>query len=508
MTENINKKFCIGLQCYNSTDYEENNNKLFIKKTNTIIEKDIINDCPNIGVYPTIIPHKERIIAIGDIHGDMELAINFLKTAKVIQEVNVQQLLEKSKNLIIEEHQKKIQVSSNIKQNSTLNFYDTVESKQLYSEISNHVKNQVEVVYRYYKINNEFYVKIVQEDNNPNHHNKPFNYVCRKSKYDNFCDNSRWFKWIGNTTYVVQVGDQIDRCRPWEGHECKIQNTTYNDEDSDLEIMLFYDSLDRIAQEKGGRLFSLLGNHEIMNVKGDMRYVSYKGLKNFSDLNNNNNNDNLKNGRNQRINIESEALRGKFIRISKFKEIISKKMSCTRSTILIIGDYLFVHGGIALDLAKQLNVIEVNSLIRKFLYGSIQHSKSLQRLLESSKYSPLWYRKLAYIKENDSNGRENSQCKTIFDPTINELNKKNIPTISNEPIININGMIIGHTPQFAVFNKGITTACSNKLIRVDIGASSAFDNISKKDISRDPQVIEILTNLKTKESTVTIFPRL
>ena len=111
MTENINKNFCIGLQCYNSTDYEENNNKLFIKKTNTIIEKDIINDCPNIGVYPTIIPHKERIIAIGDIHGDMELAINFLKTAKVIQEVNVQQLLEKSKNLIIEEHQKKIQVS-------------------------------------------------------------------------------------------------------------------------------------------------------------------------------------------------------------------------------------------------------------------------------------------------------------------------------------------------------------------------------------------------------------
>jgi hypothetical protein len=483
------KKFCIGLQCYNNNDFIEDDkiNKIYVKKTGEVIEKEVIDECPNIGIYPMIIPAKERVIAIGDIHGDMELAINFLIVAKVIKEINMQELLENSSNILIEEHLKRLTIN----RNSTLKFTDEKNTKYTYNEISSHIKNQVEVVYRYYKINDEFYVKIVQEDNNFHHKSKPKNYVCKTSDYDRFCDNSRWFKWIGRTTYVVQVGDQIDRCRPWDGHGCKMPETTQNDEDSDLEIMLLYDSLDRIAQEKGGRLFSLLGNHEIMNVRGDMRYVSYKGLRNFSTTAYNDDNRKVKNG--------------KIIRISKFKETISKKMSCTRSTILIIGDYLFVHGGIALELATSMGVIEVNSMIRKFLYGSLIHSNDLSRLLESSKYSPLWYRRLAYIKEDDNNGIQHHQCSTLYEPTVAEFNNKNAPTIESEPTISIKGMIIGHTPQFTVFGKGITTACANRIIRVDIGASAAFDKIAEKDKSREPQVIEILTNLKTKESTIRIL---
>lgn len=479
-------KFCIGLKCYNNDDYIEDGNEVYIKDTNEVIEKEAINDCKNFGVYPTIIPHQKRVIAIGDIHGDMELAINFLKVAKVIQEVDMHRILSTLGNVLIEEYLNKLTINKH----SRLEFNNYVSKKNNYDDISDHIKNQVDVVYRYYKINGELYVKIVQEDNNPYHINKPYNYVCKTSNYDRFCDNSRWFKWIGGSTYVVQVGDQIDRCRPWADNECKTPDTTYRDEDSDLEIMLLYDSIDRIAQEKNGRLFSLLGNHEIMNVKGDMRYVSYKGLKNFSNESYHDDGSKIKNG--------------KFVRMSKFKEIISKKMSCTRSTVLIIGDYLFVHGGIAMDLAKQLKVIDVNSLIRKYLYGSLIHSEVLRKLLESSKFSPLWYRKLAYIKE-DVNGRQNQQCKTLYEPTINAFNKKNASTIESGPYIDIKGMVIGHTPQFALYGKGITTACNNRLIRVDIGASIAFDNIAEKNDSRIPQVIEILTNLTTKESTVSIL---
>ena len=40
------------------------------------------NMCKDFEVYPTIIPHQKRVIAVGDIHGDMKLAINFLKAAK------------------------------------------------------------------------------------------------------------------------------------------------------------------------------------------------------------------------------------------------------------------------------------------------------------------------------------------------------------------------------------------------------------------------------------------
>jgi hypothetical protein len=358
-----------------------------------------------------------------------------------------------------------------------------------------HEKHQVEVVYRYYKIDGEYYVKIVQEDNNPNHKSKPSNYMCGHSNYDIFCDNNRWFKWTGSDTYVVQVGDQIDRCRPYKDHECHLPNTTPKDEDSDLEIMLFYDSLDRLAKKQGGRVYSLLGNHEIMNVMGDMRYVSAKGLSEYSPE-------------------PKNVTDGANIRKDYFSNIISKKMACTRSTVLVIGDYIFVHGGIANKLAYQYSLVDINSIIRKFLYGSSEYEDDLKKLLNSSSFSPLWYRKLATIPM-DVDGKEHELCGSLYNPTIDKINENNINEISTQPILQIKGMVIGHTPQFTFFKQGITTACSDRIIRTDIGASTAFDIFAKMehkeypnydiDKAREPQVVEILTNLQTKESSIKIL---
>ena len=52
-------------------------------------------------------------------------------------------------------------------------------------------------------------------------------------------------EWIGGNTYVVQVGDQIDRCRPtsWYRDICNDKDT-YQDEGSDLKIMELLDALD------------------------------------------------------------------------------------------------------------------------------------------------------------------------------------------------------------------------------------------------------------------------
>ena len=426
----INK--CIGLHCFEQ------------------YEKDFKELCPDFDIYPTVINHKERIIAIGDIHGDMELAINFLKLANLIEEVKInlsQDIIEYQYNIIIN-NDNSVGITENISKYK-----------------NNYKKNNYELVYRYYKINNDYYVKVILENN-----------------------ITRWFKWTGNDTYVVQVGDQIDRCRPYGNETCYNPKITKDDEDSDLEIMLFYDSLDKIAMKYGGRVFSLLGNHEIMNVTEDMRYVSYKGLTEYSperDLN-----DGLK------------------IRTEKFKTIISKKMACTRSTVLVIGDYLFVHGGIAQKLAFSYKLLDINSIIRKFLHGTLIKHTDLKTLLNSSRTSPLWYRKLAYIPP-DIDNQEHRECNTLFKQTLNKINKYNNIEISNVPVIQVKGMVIGHTPQFTVFGTGITTACNNRLIRTDIGASKAFD-IFKDDLgplnkSREPQVVEILTDLNNKISTVKIL---
>jgi len=451
---------CIGLQCYEKDGYESEFKEM----------------CPDIDIYPTIVSHKERVIAIGDIHGDMNLAINFLKAAKVIEEINDPERLFKYQ---IKERVYRLKIN---KINNSIIGIDVNNVDKTYDQTKDHLKNQFDVVYRYYKIDNEYYVKIVQEDNNP------------KYRYNNCtqnCDFNRWFKWVGGETHVVQVGDQIDRCRPFDGYSCK-NNITVNDEDSDLEIMLFYDSIDRIAKKKGGRVFSLLGNHEIMNVTGDTRYVSYKGMREYSPE-------------------PKDVNRGEEIRIGKFEHVIAKKLACTRSTILVIGDYLFVHGGIANKLAYNYKLVDVNSIIRKFLHGSLNNNSDLKTILNSSRYSPLWYRKLAYIPEDNKITGQHFNCKDTYDPTIKKINDMNFnqtksSTISTEPTIQIKGMVIGHTPQFTVFGKGITTACGNRIIRTDIGASMAFDHFGKEaSDARKPQVIEILTNLQTKESTLTIL---
>lgn len=418
------------------------------------------NMCKDFEVYPTIIPHQERVIAIGDIHGDMDLAINFLKAAKVIKEVVPTDTF---KNHHITEYIYRLKISNN---SLGLTKYEQ-------NILSPAKKNEIDIVYRYYKIGSEYYVKTVDDK-----------LIVR------------WFKWVGGQTHVVQVGDQVDRCRPYNNTKCTDKSITVNDEDSDLEIMLFYDSLNRIASKVGGKVYSLLGNHEIMNVTGDMRYVSHKGLIEFS--------------REKSIND------GFYIRTDNFKNIIAKKMSCTRSTILVIGDYIFVHGGIAEKLASKYNIFDINTIIRKFLFNPVPESSNIQRdvkkLLNSSKLSPLWYRRLAYIPPDNKKG-SHPDCKNIYDPIINKINKNNFKLlVDTNPTIQIKGMVIGHTPQFTLFNQGITTACNNKLIRADVGASQAFDGIvnntsklSKENNPRYPQVVEILTDLNTKESTVKIL---
>ncbi|RKP08185.1 Metallo-dependent phosphatase-like protein, partial [Thamnocephalis sphaerospora] len=64
-------------------------------------------------------------------------------------------------------------------------------------------------------------------------------------------------KWAGgNNTILVQTGDLIDR-----------------GEDT-VELLELFPRLIKEAYEVGGRVIQVLGNHEIMNLAGDLRYVS------------------------------------------------------------------------------------------------------------------------------------------------------------------------------------------------------------------------------------------
>jgi len=79
-------------------------------------------------------------------------------------------------------------------------------------------------------------------------------------------------EWIAEpqNTILVQMGDQIDSFR---GNENQWEQLP------DLEVMRFMDKLNQRALQKGGRVISMLGNHELMNMMGDFSYVSPKSME-------------------------------------------------------------------------------------------------------------------------------------------------------------------------------------------------------------------------------------
>jgi len=73
--------------------------------------------------------------------------------------------------------------------------------------------------------------------------------------------------WTGGKTTFVQVGDLLDR-----GPKPR-------------EVMDLMMALEKEAAQAGGRVVSLLGNHEMMNMMGDLRYVTPLNYASFADGN-------------------------------------------------------------------------------------------------------------------------------------------------------------------------------------------------------------------------------
>lgn len=73
--------------------------------------------------------------------------------------------------------------------------------------------------------------------------------------------------WTGGKTTFVQVGDLLDR-----GPKPR-------------EVMNLMMALEKEAKQADGRVISLLGNHEMMNMMGDLRYVTPVNYASFADGN-------------------------------------------------------------------------------------------------------------------------------------------------------------------------------------------------------------------------------
>lgn len=76
--------------------------------------------------------------------------------------------------------------------------------------------------------------------------------------------------WVGGGAVVVQLGDQVDGLpRGGAGHRHECGEGLRRD----LEVLSYFNGLHRQARESGGAVYSLLGNHEMMNAMGWTAYA-------------------------------------------------------------------------------------------------------------------------------------------------------------------------------------------------------------------------------------------
>jgi len=172
--------------------------------------------------------------------------------------------------------------------------------------------------------------------------------------------------WTGGKATFLQLGDLIDRGpKPREV----------------LDLMV---SLDEQSAKAGGRVVALLGNHEMMNLMGDLRYVSVGNYASFADSESENRRQSafqkysewrkahpqLLAELNQPVLPETEAewmIRhplGFIEHRAAFSPTgIYGKWLRQRSAIIKIGGVIFLHGGINPDLTS-LGLDQINDRIR------------------------------------------------------------------------------------------------------------------------------------------------
>lgn len=158
--------------------------------------------------------------------------------------------------------------------------------------------------------------------------------------------------WRWGKGHLVVLGDMMDR-----GDEV-------------TELLWFLYRLEREAARAGGHVHVTLGNHEMMVMRSDLRYVNEKYTAGIA----------------RYMGIRYADLFGPDMELGRWLR--------SKPIVLRINDVLFVHGGIAPELVvRNLGVATLNTAFRASLDLSsvtVAFSDTARLLLGSS--GPLWYR--------------------------------------------------------------------------------------------------------------------
>lgn len=219
--------------------------------------------------------------------------------------------------------------------------------------------------------------------------------------------------WSGGATVVVQVGDQLDRG------------------DDEREILEWFERLAEEADAAGGAFYALLGNHEVMNVSGDLRYVTPGGFDDFDD----------ERGalppERQATQRERQGRVAAFVPGGRFARLLAR-----HNLVMQVGDSLFVHGGLRPnDVAYGLD--RINRETQAWMRGETRQPGIL-----SDFNGPIWTRYLSYTPTPED-------CADL-DAVLAQAGAMRL--------------VVAHTVQI----NGITQGCEGKVWRVDTGMAAYY----------------------------------
>lgn len=176
---------------------------------------------------------------------------------------------------------------------------------------------------------------------------------------------------------LLTQGGVIDEQQNWiwgEGH-LVITGDIFDRGDEVTEALWLVKKIEQQAQDAGGKVHYLLGNHEYMVLMGDDRYIHKKYLKSAELV-----------GMSHQQLYDSNSVLGRWLR--------------SKPTIIKLNDAVFLHGGIHPDMLKlNLSLEQINQHFRDSIDLNKTQIKADPLLaFLRGRNGPIWYR--GYFKED------------------------------------------------------------------------------------------------------------
>jgi len=200
------------------------------------------------------------------------------------------------------------------------------------------------------------------------------------------------------------------------------------------EILWHLFSLERQAAKAGGMVHFVIGNHELMVLDGDLRFINPKYRK-------------------------VESITGKIYSDLYSENTVLGKWLRDKPVMITINDIIFVHGGISPELVrrnlniKQINQIFSDSIIGKDIWAAAENEK-LDFLAGND--GPSWYR--GYFTDPDFSESSLDSILVFYDKAhivVGHTTHKELQALFNNKILGIDaGIMYGQPGVMLIYKEG------------------------------------------------------